>query len=147
MAATIKDPLLTIVSLLTDNWNSANTNSRTPTVDEIFDRPNVIDLRDTADFVLVYEQRTKIIPFIGKSDRGIQQPVSIDIRTTFSRSHAVKMLGEVDRILNTKIVEPDANYDILIPDDGWIDLSDKWKKMFRYVYDVTLWVTGETRPS
>jgi len=142
----ITDPLNTVVSILSSNWTSANTDSITPKIDQIFDVKRYGGLTDVNSSILVYEQ--KAIPAVngfGSTSRRRDQPVSVDIRTTISRAHFIKLHDEVERIFATKIINPDANFDILDPDEGWIDLSDKRKRIWREVYDIKLIKLTETR--
>lgn len=142
----IEDASQVMEDMLQDNWNNVNTDDVTPTISVIYTLNKRIDLAE-ASIIAVYESNTvQQANSIGKVSRRTQTRVSIDIRTMKSRSHGLKLLKEVDRIINNQIVLPTGGYDILNPDFQWIDLSDKTKNLWRWVYDVELIKTNETRP-
>jgi len=143
---TLTDPLDTVVTILTSGWTSGNTDSITPDINQIFDIKRIQTMTGTVSSVLCYEQ--KAIPEmngIGSTTRRRINPVSVDIRTSKSRAHFIKLLKEVERIWAANIINPDANFDILDPDEGWIDLSDRRKKLWRAVYDIKLIKLNEAR--
>ena len=107
----ITDPLSTITTLLSGNWNADNTDSVTPTFKNRFDGKRT----DAAegDFILVYS--TSTLPernSIGATTRRRLENVSVDIRTMYggndfasTRTHFIKLIKEVDRILGANILE------------------------------------------
>lgn len=138
------DVLTTIVNILTNNWNSSNTDGITPIIGKIFDYKR-IDLASN-DYVLCYEVDETHEPFgLGGEKWATVNDVSIDIRTTYkgsmnlseARAHAIKMADEVKRILKSKIKNPDSNFQLLLLARK-LDLSDKSVGMWRMVIDCRL---------
>jgi len=139
----VVDELLTIKTILTDGWDSDNTDSITPTIDEIFDQKE-LDLANN-DYVLLYSTPKIIKPFnIGGTTFEHTSPVSIDIRTTYQsatmgnvRAHAIKVRDEVERLLKANLSNPDGNFQLLIP-LRCVDLSDKRIGIGRFIFDCHL---------
>jgi hypothetical protein len=142
LTMTYFDVLSMIVDILTDNWTKERTDLKTPVIDAIQNVkriPREEMSMQGIDYVLVYELRTRFEKnSIGKLTKRIINPVSIDIRTMNSREHFEKLFREVDRILNSVIVNPTSEFDILDPDGGFIDLSDRSVGLWRGVYDVSI---------
>jgi hypothetical protein len=74
----------------------------------------------------------------GEGGREIIFPVAIDIGGRYSRIQLIKVRNEVDRILNASILLNVSGYNILDPDSKWIDLSNKYTGLWRYVYDINV---------
>ena len=149
LTLTYYDPLNLILELLIDNWQRGRTDNVTPIIKKVFDRKRIMVMTDTNSAVLVYEQRTMQETMgLGVNPRMLRTPISIDIRVANTdRSRAIKMLREVDRIVAGNMKLSISGWNILNPDRGWVDLSDKSIKLWRYVYDVYLEKHGETRPT
>ncbi len=137
------DALDTIKTILTDNWNSDNTDSITPTIDFIQNHKE-LDMANK-DYVLIYEVNESHAPFgIGGTTFAQENSVSIDIRTTYKtaditavRGHLIKIKDEVLRIVKANLDTPDSNFKLLLPKFRK-DFSDKATGMGRMVIDVTL---------
>ncbi len=109
------DILVDVKALLVDNWNAANTNSRTPTVNDISEVKRV-DL-GAADHIFIWE--LIYVPSDNASGGASKKTITtmiIDIRTAISRVQFVAMRKEVRRILNNAQVDVFA--------DGVYDISD-----------------------
>ena len=107
------DILAQVDTLLTDSWNSSNTNSRTPTVIDIAELKRV--RLGPKDFIFIWELlRVPEDNAAGGASKKTITTIVIDIRTAFSRAHFVLMREEVRRILNTNQIDPfsDSVYDI-----------------------------------
>jgi len=135
---TYYDVLGLIKEILESNWRKGNTDLQTPTIKKIFDMKRIdISSLGNKDYILLYEMPTIIEKnSLGVSKKRMIFPLSIDIRSTYSREHTIKVRNEVDRILNSNIISPASGWDIIDPDRGWRDLSDKSIKLWRFVLDV-----------
>lgn len=138
----IKDIILSYIDvldrinrLLADNWTSINTDNETPTIDKIFNQ-KLLDLTSKS-FIGTYWVDGITSPQ-GLSDlfKKILETVSIDIRCTISRTRAIKLKDEVERILdaNTKSI---TGYSIMTP-RRVLDLSNRTSGLWRFVVDVDL---------
>ena len=134
----ITDATNSVKTVLSANWNNANTDSKTPKISPITDVKRFSGLTNNTDTVLIYEGRT-ISKYngLGWGARNINTTVSIDIRSTVSRARYIKLIKEVDRILMSKRKDFDTDYNT-VEDINYIDLSDKRTKIYRAVYDITL---------
>lgn len=125
--------------LLTNNWNSANTNNRTPIITNRFEIKRIdFNLQGSKDYVLLREL-TRVIEDNGSgaNSKQITTIAVIDIRTTHSYNQMVLLREEVERILNNAQIDPFGNQEYEISDitDGK-DLSDGLVKLFRYEINV-----------
>ena len=139
---TDKDPQDTVITLLTDNWNNSNTDSVTPTFKKIYKQSKEMDLRE-GDLVLVYNPSTNF-SLLGLGDdpfAKVDELVNIDVRVwnyDLDDSHARKVKVEIQRIVFSNRNQPDSNFQELNPFQQWQDLSDKMRKIFRYVLPIRL---------
>lgn len=125
------DILIDVKALLDDNWTSANTSTRTPTVFNIAEVKRVsfgsIDGIFLWELIRVPEDNAS-----GGVSKKTETIVMIDIRTAFTRAHFVLMRKEVRRILNAAQIDvfSDTIYDIsdIIEDT---DLSSKMVNLWR----------------
>lgn len=141
--ATDINALDTIKSILSTNWNDANTDSKTPVFALIYDQPKQLDM--TNDYVLVYSLNMGVAPTgIGATTTAtINESIRIDIRVynnsfPITDDHARKVLAEVRRIIHSNVRNPSVDFDILNPHLDIQDLSDKTRKLFRYVVQIEL---------
>ena len=125
------DILIDVKSLIDDNWNNANTASRTPTVIDIAEvkRSDI----STGDFIFIWEQDN--LPednASGGSSKKTRTIIRLDIRTSLSRAQFVLMRKELRRLLNNAQIDvfSDAVYDIsdIIEDK---DLSHRMVLLWR----------------
>jgi hypothetical protein len=120
-------------TLLTNDWTNGNTNSRTPTIQHVTDSRKY-NLRD-GDYVLLYMGAiTQTADALNYQSVNVNEMVSVDIRTKFSRAHALLMRNEVNRIIwsNRKTL---TNYNHMTPENS-TDLSNKMINLWRWVIDV-----------
>ncbi|MBW6469612.1 MAG: hypothetical protein K0A90_00140 [Methanosarcinaceae archaeon] len=138
-----------IVTLLSSNYTKTNADSITPTIAKIYTKPTDKEPAPGQDYIYVYsELTTQGSVGIGQnSNSQITEIVKIDIRvkpsnttqaTKIVDTHARKVLVEVRRVLATKIVNPDANFDVIDPNIEITDLSNGFRGIFRYVIKVRL---------
>ena len=125
---------------MTTNWNSTNTNDRTPLIKRIFDQ-KWYDAK-TNDLVLIYKTSSnEAITDVGYNGINVTDTISIDIRTMQSRDQLIKMRNEVRRIIyNNKSNITGYDYMKVIRKT---DLCDKSIGLYREVIDVELRRLGE----
>ena len=141
------DSVDTIKTVLTADWNNSNTDSITPTIDFVGNH-KLLDMNNN-DYVLIYEIVENQLPFaLGGTSYEKENPVSIDIRTTYKgsamadvRAHLIKIKDEIDRIVKANVDSPDSDWKQLLPLRRK-DLSDKNRCLGRMVIDVQLKVWG-----
>lgn len=143
----ITDPLLTVKSILSNNWNSSNTENIKPRFFENKSIKEILSIEPVNDTLTFYKlASTQTTNSLGTASREWKDPVTIDIVTMKSREHLLLMVNEVDRIISAKIIIPDSNYDILDPDGtSQKDWSDTYKGIFRWTYDIILIKSNESR--
>jgi len=129
------DVLLSVKTLLDNNWTSGNTASRTPTVQSIFDVKRVdFRISGSKDHIFLWEiTRVPEDNAAGAASKKVTWVIAIDIRTMLSRAQADLVRVEVRRILNANQIDPfgDATFDISdITDDQ--DLSDRLVGIWRF---------------
>ena len=137
------DELLTIKSVLSTNWLSANTDNITPTFDIIVNQ-KILDLANN-DYILLYFINTPVQPYgMGGTSWFENNMISIDIRTTYKnaaitdiRAHAIKLRDEVKRIIKTNISYPSSTIQLMLI-ERIMDLSDKNIGIARFVFNVQL---------
>jgi len=126
-----------LVTLLNGEWNADNVAK--PDIEDITDesKESVIDLRQ-ADKCLLYEvsysEEWADLNCYGLRVEGIY---SIDIRTIVGRTRLKDLFNEVKRILIANRHNPFTGIQHINP-QARRDLSDRRKKIYRYVYDVAL---------
>jgi|TARA_R100000995_G_C3361180_1_gene67491 RNase P protein component len=132
----INDPVTTVKSLLSSNWNASNTDSTTPTFGESWalGKKNL----KNGDIIYLYEvSGTHDYYTVGKSvDKGTWR-ISIDISTATSRSRLRKLYGEVVRIMRGNEASPGTDYSLIKPTSR-VDQTDKNNRWYRYVLDCEL---------
>jgi hypothetical protein len=147
----------TVKTLLTNNWTAVNTDNKTPVIDIVYDVKE-IDL-SINDRILIYTvNETARINGIGSKKTRQDHMISIDIRsaykpnkdttkstmsTTTGHEHLLKLKEEVERIITTYSNNPGGGYQAILPDGTNQNLSDKFKNLWRYVYEVKLIVTNK----
>jgi len=138
------DPCSTIQSILDTYWTVTNTDGRKPVIYVSGDKKQLDFSRQ--DAIKLYEPMGAEYSknSLGKVTRRKKQTVTIDIFTSDSKSHYYKMETEVVRILNTKILVPDANFDILDP-DGQVMKVEFYPGHYHSALDVALEICNENR--
>lgn len=130
------DAPTTIKTLLAAQWNAANTDGITPNIDIVLDAgaPQAM----VQDSIFTYSINYTTEPNgIGPANKSTEEPVSVDIRSRGSRVHMIKVVNEVERILDNNMINPAAGYDKLTPLRSK-DLSDRSKKLGRFIFDCRL---------
>jgi len=124
-------------SFLTDSWTASNTDSKTPTID-LFDNRKSIPTAGLDFILLRTEWRGYERNAIGSTSKRKVHGVLIDIRTSISRDRALKLQGEVVRILDSGIIDPHSTnlsagtWNWISPVDiRWKDWSDRLKGTWR----------------
>lgn len=144
MTTDITDAITTLKGLIDDNWNTGNCTK--PTIRAMKD-PSYGKLHNytqEGDGVLIYEMKTTEKPIsLGYANVDVLTPLGVDVGTANTRAQFLKLLNEVRRILHTSRKAPGSNWDTLTL-DGWNDLSDKYQRFWRGVFDVRLERKGET---
>lgn len=150
------DELTVVKDLLTDNWDSTNTDDLTPTIEKIvtLDKKR-IDL-SKKDYVLIYAINHLSKPYGIGTNKETEDNITIDVRTMFLnsyslsdiRSHAIKVKDEVIRILDGKILVPPTNFSYADP-SSIRDLTDRTKFLGRFVieYKLKRWGVSRTQIS
>lgn len=143
------NPLDNMVTLLSANYNSVNTDDIEPTIAKIYTKPSDKEPRPNEDFIYLYSELTQIDKpgMILNDSMNIRESIKIDIRSKPSNavqtdlvndSHARKVLTEVRRIIYSKIALMDSDFDIIEPQIDITDLSNGSRGIFRYVIRLTL---------
>ena len=144
-----KNPLDNLITILNTNYIILNTDNITPTIAKIYTKPSEKEPRPGEDFIYLYSELTSIDKpgMILNNSMDIRESIKIDIRsrpamtnqaTKIADTHARKVLTEVRRIIYSKIVSPDSNFDIIEPQIDITDLSNGSKGIFRYVIRLTM---------
>lgn len=126
-------------AILAAAWTKSNTDERTPRFVKIGDddvgiRQSVLLATPDSDLVTVYETTAP------HEHSGIGSPyyrhtsnLRVDIRTLLQYSHGLKMKEEVLRILFANMAAPAGSFDKLKGPFDVQNLSDKSKRLQRYV--------------
>ena len=123
-----------IVSILKNNWNSANTKNRTPIIGRIYDY-KLIDIRFD-DYILCYTGGEDNEPAsLGAKNWFRRGNVTIDWRTADEEMHKL-IKKEIYRILRENA--KGDGYAIMYLLGGENDLSDRSKGLFRGTIEVEL---------
>lgn len=139
LGLTVLDPLSTVKTLLSSNWDDSNTDNVTPQFFISSEQPLRIDYAIQTTALIIYEVSNITTPNdIGANFKKKNfSRVSIDIRTRKSRSHARNCLSEVERIVGANTNSPGGSYAQIVEDET--SLQDFSKPgFFRYVFDIFL---------
>lgn len=141
------DPTGTIKTLLSDNWNSTNTNSLTPNIDKVWNFSRLDVGRTENGIITLYPVPPRIVTpaGVGGQGRRTEDTIVIDIRTMKSEAQSRLMLDEVNRICNANLINPTSDYSELDPDEEENVLHDKSNKLFRITKEVILRQYNEAR--
>lgn len=140
------NPLDTMKTLLTDNWNTSNTDSITPVIAKKYEHPKNYQLKPNSDLIYVYANNTALSPSgIGLSTYSdMAENIVIDVRvrpaqnSLTSDTHARKVLYEILRIVKGNINNPNSDFTIINQDISYTDTSNTVVGIFRYVFDLQL---------
>lgn len=148
----VSDATATVATLLSNNWTASNTDEKTPTIDEVYERKEISVA--TGDWILTYN--TDLDPRfngVGSSNLKKEYVVTIDIRsgyrpdkdsslstpsTVTGHKHLLKMVEEVERIIKAKKIDPGSPFETIQPHGRAIDHSDRRKRLYRFTYEVKL---------
>lgn len=125
-----------IKTLLSENWNASNTGNETPIIDLVVNQKRV-DLGISSAILIYQIDRSEYEMAIGAGEKGIKEYVTIDIRTAKSRDHLLLLYAEVERIIDGNI-KTTTGWDF-VRIQTVKDLSDKMRKLWRYVIDLEMW--------
>ena len=144
---TAPDSLATVLTLLDNNWNTSNTDSKKPTFNKITDLKTV-DYRNNQDFIFALRATQEVEPAgIGLANKHEFDFFKLDIRTIGSdqEQHWLNVQEEVKRILQDKKVNPLTNASLpaisisIVEYDGTgIDLSNKTHHLWRIIVPVQM---------
>ena len=133
------DVLSSTLTLLSDNWLSANVDDKTPKFQKVTDQKRM-DFRDNQDWVLAHRPTEVTEPAgIGPADKHETNNFNLDVRVFGSdqEDHFFNVLGEIKRILKDKKLAPFtgsiSDSHVIEWDGSGPDLSDKmhhiWRKL------------------
>lgn len=134
------DPMQTVLALLSSNWTPSNTDSKTPKFLKITDRKRY-DFDENDDVIFAQRPITEIAPAgIGPANKHEFENFNLDIRVWGSdqEAHFLNVIEEVKKILESKKVNPSADYLILEYDGSGQDMSDKMHKVWRKIMPVQI---------
>lgn len=128
------DALQDTIDLLSANWDSSNTDSKTPNFHKITDFKRW-DFNTNTDVIFIHRPRVLQEPAgIGVLGKHLTYTFDVDIRVIGPdrEAHWLRVIDEVKRIFDTKIKNPNSDFNILDPDSDAIDLSDKGHNLWRF---------------
>jgi hypothetical protein len=136
------DLLSDVKTLFDNNWLSANTGSRTPTINSIFENKRVdFSMGGNKDFIFLYEgNEVDEDAGAGGGAKHKSNPVFIDIRTMHSRNQVLLMRNEVERIIIANEKNPFSGNPFFDIADitNFTDLSDKSINLWRFLLTLKL---------
>tara|TARA_R100000734_G_C3265450_1_gene62899 strand:+ start:176 stop:649 length:474 start_codon:yes stop_codon:yes gene_type:complete len=157
MVATYKEPLNTVIDLLTANfdnstktgWNRANTENIKPIILDIAsdgpERGKRLDLQ-RHDYILCYETAlNEEVPDLLYNFVTTRVNITVDMRTMRGRTRLRKMEDEMRRIIHVSRKGDGVNFDRMIVKTR-TDLSDRTKKLFRHTFQVEVVILAEAIP-
>ena len=130
------DAPTTMKTLLAAQWTAANTDGITPNIDIVLDASAPYAMMKDSIFTYSITYTTEPNG-IGTANKTTEELVSIDARSRGTRAHMIKVISEVERILDKNMINPATGYDALMPLRSK-DLSDRSKKLGRFVFDCRL---------
>ena len=149
MVATWKEPLNTVIDILKDNWNRANSDNIKPVILDIAsegpERGKRLDLQ-RSDFILCYETAlNEEVPDLLYNFVTTRVNITVDMRTTRGRSRLRKLENEMRRVIHTQRKGDGVNFDRMILKTR-TDLSDRSKKLYRPTFQVEVVILAEAIP-
>ena len=149
MVATWKEPLDTVIDILKDNWNRANSDNIKPVILDIAsegpERGKRLDLQ-RSDFILCYETAlNEEVPDLLYNFVTTRVNITVDMRTTRGRSRLRKLENEMRRVIHTQRKGDGVNFDRMILKTR-TDLSDRTKKLYRHTFQVEVVILAEAIP-
>ena len=149
MVATWKEPLNTVIDILKDNWNRANSDNIKPVILDIAsegpERGKRLDLQ-RSDFILCYETAlNEEVPDLLYNFVTTRVNITVDMRTTRGRSRLRKLENEMRRVIHPQRKGDGVNFDRMILKTR-TDLSDRSKKLYRHTFQVEVVILAEAIP-
>ena len=149
MVATWKEPLDTVIDILKDDWNRANSDNIKPIILDIADegpeRGKRLDLQ-RSDYILCYETAlNEEVPDLFYNFVTTRVHITVDMRTTRGRSRLRKMENEMRRAIHLRRKGDGVNFDRMILKTR-TDLSDRTKKLYRHTFQVEVVILAESIP-
>tara|TARA_R100001510_G_scaffold12837_1_gene10048 strand:+ start:618 stop:1091 length:474 start_codon:yes stop_codon:yes gene_type:complete len=157
MVATFKEPLETVIDILTANhdagtgagWNRGNTDNVKPIIVDIAnetpERGKRVDLQ-RHDYILCYETaQNEEVPDLMYNFVTTRYNITIDMRTSRGRSRLRKMENEMRRVIHVNRKGDGINFDRMVLKTR-TDLSDRTKKLFRHTFQVEVVILAELIP-
>ena len=149
MVATWKEPLDTVIDILKDDWNRANSDNIKPIILDIADegpeRGKRLDLQ-RSDYILCYETAlNEEVPDLFYNFVTTRVNITVDMRTTRGRSRLRKMENEMRRASHLRRKGDGVNFDRMILKTR-TDLSDRTKKLYRHTFQVEVVILAESIP-
>ena len=130
------DIIQTVLNLLSDNWNSSNTDSRTPNFIKVTDIKR-LDFRTNQDYIIAQRPTDVIEPAgVGDANKHESENIDIDIRVLgpTQEAHFYNVVEEVKRIVQQEKINPVTTVPenhVFEFDGSAIDLSNKTYNLFR----------------
>ena len=149
MVATCKEPLDTVIDILKDDWNRANSDNIRPVILDIAsegpERGKRLDLQ-RSDYILCYETAlNEEVPDLLYNFVTTRVNITVDMRTARGRSRLRKMENEMRRTIHLRRKGDGVNFDRMILKTR-TDLSDRTKKLFRHTFQVEVVILAEAIP-
>ncbi len=143
------DPLVTIVNLITNNYDISATDSVQPVISKIYEKPLDKEPQPGQDLIYVYADPTNLnsVGIGNNAAAQVVEIVKIDLRMRSKNdtqqnkvidSHARKVRDQVLKILYSNITSPGDNFDTIDPQIEVTDLSNGSRGIFRYILKVRL---------
>ena len=139
----------TVKTLFDTYWTKALTDGKTPRIvnaqDENDPNAGIRSSNSMDDYIRIYEEAPghRESSGIGNQGRRTENHLSVDINSSISQAHAIKVLSEAQRILDTYCNTPGAGFDYLLPDQDTQNFSGtRYQRMWRWVISITLLKTN-----
>ena len=148
MVATWNEAIDSVISVL-NGWNRANTDNIKPVVLDIAsegpERGKRLDL-SRSDYVLVSETaHNEAAPALFYNYVTPRVNITVDARTSKSRSRIQKMENEIRRLIHASRKGDATNFDRLMFKTR-TDLSDRSKKLYRNTFQIEVVTLAELIP-
>jgi hypothetical protein len=149
VVATWKEPLDTVIDILKDDWNRANSDNIRPVILDIAsegpERGKRLDLQ-RSDYILCYETAlNEEVPDLLYNFVTTRVNITVDMRTARGRSRLRKMENEMRRTIHLRRKGDGVNFDRMILKTR-TDLSDRTKKLYRHTFQVEVVILAESIP-
>tara|TARA_R110002020_G_scaffold207584_1_gene413184 strand:+ start:33 stop:479 length:447 start_codon:yes stop_codon:yes gene_type:complete len=148
MVATWSEAIDSVISIL-EGWNRANSENIKPVILDIAsegpERGKRLDL-SRSDYVLVYETaHNEEAPDLFYNYVTTRVNITVDARTSKSRSRIQKMENEIRRLIHASRKGDATNFDRMMFKTR-TDLSDRSKKLYRNTFQIEVVTLAELIP-